>query len=260
MELLVPPPEPAVAVPQDLPLKIVYEDDDLVVVDKAAGMVVHPGAGHPDGTLVNALLHHVDGLSGIGGVERPGIVHRLDRGTSGLLVVAKHDVAHQHLAAQFADHSAARSYLALCLASPPAKRGRRETLLARHPRDRVRFASTHDDRGKRAVTHWQVLGEGRGLALVGCELETGRTHQIRVHLTELGCPLLGDSLYKQRRLCTPAWLEDVLWQGRVLLHAWRLRLVHPRTAALQEFRAELPPDFTEALSRAGIHRDHSQVS
>lgn len=249
----VPPPAPAEAVPQDLPLSIVHQDADVVVIDKVAGMVVHPGAGHPDGTLVNALLHHVGDLSGIGGVLRPGIVHRLDRGTSGLLVVAKHDRAHQALAAQFADHSARRSYQALTLAAPGAARGTIRSTLARHPRDRVRWASTTDGSGKHAVTHWTRLGVGRaGLGWIGCELETGRTHQIRVHLTEQGWPLIGDPTYRLKRLTTPSWLRDLVDEDRPLLHAWRLRFSHPGTGEAVAFEAPPPADFRAVLARAEL--------
>lgn len=252
LTVAVPPPVPTEAQPQDLPLRIVHEDDDLAVIDKAPGMVVHPGPGHPDGTLVNALLHHLDGLSGIGGVVRPGIVHRLDRGTSGLLVVAKHDRAHQHLAAQFAAHTAGRHYLALCLDGPARASGTVRSQLARHPRDRVRWASTDDPaHGKRAVTHWQVLDRG-ALTLVECRLETGRTHQVRVHLTEQGWPLAGDPLYKRRGLPVPATLRPHVPDNRPMLHAWVLQLEHPSTGEPCKFTAAPPADFTALATAAGL--------
>ncbi|MCA9572761.1 MAG: RluA family pseudouridine synthase, partial [Myxococcales bacterium] len=223
VELDVPDAVPVGVVAQDLPIHIVYEDTDVAVIDKAPGLVVHPGAGHADGTLVNALLHHLDDLSGIGGELRPGIVHRLDRGTSGLIVVAKNDQAHRHLAAQFADHSAGREYLALVVGRPPALSGTIRSFLARHPRDRVRFASADD--GRLAVTHWSVERTWGTVVLVRCRLETGRTHQIRVHLSEHGLPLLGDPLYGRAR--PPASIRDLVDPDRPLLHAEVLHFEHP---------------------------------
>lgn len=246
----VPPPEPMEAVAQDLPVSIVYEDADLVVVNKAAGMVVHPGPGHPDGTLVNALLHHVRDLSGIGGVQRPGIVHRLDRGTSGLMVVAKHDRAHQHLAAQFAEHTAQRRYVAVVLGAVQATRGTITSHLARHPKDRLRWASTDDaEQGKVAITHWERLGVRGTVSLVGCRLETGRTHQIRVHLTELGHPLIGDPVYTRGNRRPPASIRDQVdaLDARPLLHAWSLALDHPSTGERLSWNAQVPPDMAEIL-------------
>lgn len=250
----VPPPVPMEAQPQDLPLDVVYEDADLAVVNKAAGMVVHPGAGHPDGTLVNALLFHLDGLSGIGGVQRPGIVHRLDRGTSGLMVVAKHDEAHQHLAAQFADKTAGRVYLALCLGAPTLGRGTVRSWLGRHPTDRVRWSSRPEGTGKHAVTHWAVEARAGTVTLIRCWLETGRTHQVRVHLSEQGWPLAGDGTYKRRDRRPPARLVahvDPTGQ-RPMLHAWELRLVHPRTGEPCAFRAPPPADYLAALEALDI--------
>ncbi len=232
-----PPPRPSEAVAQDLPLVRVYEDDDIVVVDKPAGMVVHPAPGHPDGTLVNALLHHVDGLSGLG--------------TSGLLVVAKHDAAHAGLAAQFADHSAGRRYLAICLGVPRTASGRIESHLARHPRDRVRFASTPDG-GRRAITHWTMRGAHAGVSLLECRLDTGRTHQIRVHLREQGWPIAGDALYRRKDRLVPGRMGAVVEAGRPLLHARWLELRHPRTGEACRFGAPCPADFLAALEAAGI--------
>lgn len=242
IDVELPEPVPVGLIAQDLPIAIVHEDADLVVVDKAPGMVVHPGAGHPDGTLVNALLHHVRDLSGIGGELRPGIVHRLDAGTSGLLVVAKHDRAHRHLADQFADHSAGREYLALCMGRPRGDVGRIASNLDRHPKDRVRFASTGDpERGRPAVTHWRVLERfDGGAVLVRCTLETGRTHQVRVHCTEAGFPLLGDPLYGNAR--PPERVRGLVVDGRPLLHAAVLRFTHPDGRPLR-FDASPPPDF-----------------
>lgn len=242
------------AVAQDLPLDIVYQDDDMAIINKAAGMVVHPAAGHPDGTLVNALLHHLDGLSGIGGVARPGIVHRLDRGTSGLLVVAKHDVAHHGLAAQFADHSANRRYWALCQGVPKVASGTVRTHVARHPRDRVRWASTDGQSGKLAVTHWERLDVAGEICLIGCRLETGRTHQVRIHMTESGWPLLGDPVYKRKGRRLPASIRELVAPNRPLLHAWRLALTHPISGEPLVFTAEPPPDYQATLDALGIER------
>ena len=253
MVVEVPPPLPAEAQPQDLPIERVYEDTTLVVVNKAPGMVVHPGPGHPDGTLVNALLHHVEDLSEIGGVLRPGIVHRLDRGTSGLMVVAKTDAAHQGLSAQFAAHSAGRHYLALCMKPPVLSRGTNMTELARHPTDRRRWAST-DRGGKRAVTHWAVRGRAGDVGLMECRLETGRTHQIRVHLTELGHPLLGDLTYRRRGMRVSEDLRGMMDPKveRPMLHAWRLHFQHPIRNELCSFAIAPPADFQAMMHAAGL--------
>ena len=237
-----PPPVPLDAEAQDLPVRIVYQDADLAVIDKDPGMVVHPGAGHWDGTLVNALLHHLGDLSGIGGTLRPGIVHRLDRGTSGLLVVAKNDRAHACLAAQFADHSAGRTYLALCDGSPGTEAGTIRSQLGRHPHHRVRFASVPE--GKEAITHWAVEERFGALTAIRCRLDTGRTHQIRVHLTEAGWPLLGDPLYGRTRI--PPALRALVPDDRPMLHARELRLVHPDGRPLV-FTAPIPPDMQAVL-------------
>ena len=196
--LALPPPEPLHAEPQDIPLDIVFEDDHLIVVDKPAGMVVHPAAGNPDQTLVNALLHHCAGrLSGINGVARPGIVHRIDKDTSGLLVVAKSDAAHEGLAAQFADHSIIRRYLAVCAGHPNPSSGTVSGRLGRSDRDRKKMAVLPDtsNRGKHAVTHYTTLERLDGASLLECRLETGRTHQVRVHCASIGHALLGDPVY-----------------------------------------------------------------
>jgi 23S rRNA pseudouridine1911/1915/1917 synthase len=249
----VPDAIPDRALPQDLPIRVVYEDPDVVVVDKEPGMVVHPGAGHADGTLVNALLHHVEDLSGIGGVERPGIVHRLDRGTSGLIVVAKNDAAHHGLADQFAAHTAGRTYLAITLVAPETNSGTITSELARSPRDRMKFASTTFGGGRHAVTHWRVLARGLdGVAMIGCQLETGRTHQIRVHMSEAGWPLAGDDVYAKRRVRTPAWLAEFLPEDRPMLHAFRLRFTHPRDGRACQFEAPVPDDFAAALAAAEL--------
>ena len=229
--------------PQDLPLDIVYEDADLIVLNKPRGMVVHPAPGHPDGTVVNALLFHCgDSLSGIGGVQRPGIVHRIDKDTSGLLVVAKNDFSHQGLSSQLSDHSLFREYEAVVNGAFRESSGTVDRPIGRHPTDRKRMAVTEKN-SKRAVTHWELLASYRGYARILCRLETGRTHQIRVHMASIGHPLLGDGLYGAK--CPDKGLEGQC------LHARRLRLVHPRTGAEMVFEAALPDYFTEVLARLG---------
>ena len=228
---------------QDIPIDIVYEDGDLAVINKARGMVVHPAPGHPDGTLVNALLFHCgDTLSGIGGVQRPGIVHRIDKDTSGLLVVAKNDFAHQGLSAQLSDHSLCREYEAVVNGVLREESGTVDRPIGRHPVDRKRMAVTEKN-SKRAVTHWELMESYRGYARVLCRLETGRTHQIRVHMASIGHPLLGDGLYGAR--CPDKGLEGQC------LHARRMRLVHPRTGEEMQFEAPLPDYFREVLARLG---------
>ncbi len=218
-------------------------------------MVVHPAPGHTSGTLVHALLHHLDDLSGIGGEQRPGIVHRLDRGTTGLLVVAKHDRAHRHLADQFARRVAGRTYLALCHGVPAADQGTIESELARHPRERVRMAST-DRGGRHAVTHWRVRARADGASLLQCRLQTGRTHQVRVHLSEQGWPLIGDGLYRRRACRLPPALRGIVDDTgvRPLLHAWQLRLIHPTSGEALSFDAPLPADLQAGLAALGIPR------
>ena len=226
---------------QELPLDVVYEDGDLIVVNKARGMVVHPAPGHPDGTLVNALLFHCgDSLSGIGGARRPGIVHRIDKDTSGLLVAAKNDFTHCALSAQLSDHSLFREYEALACGSFREDAGIVDRPVGRHPVDRKRMAVDVKN-GKAAVTHWQVLARFRGYTHLRCRLETGRTHQIRVHMASIGHPLLGDGLYGAK--CPDKGLEGQC------LHAGRLRLIHPRTGALMQFAAPLPAYFTGVLEK-----------
>ena len=209
----IPPPDDPQASPQDIPVVVVFEDEHLIVVDKVAGMVVHPAAGNADGTLVNALLHHCRGqLSGIGGVARPGIVHRIDKDTSGLLVVAKSDKAHEGLARQFADHSLERAYLAVCNGHPLPAAGTIRARLGRSDSDRKKMAVLPDDasRGKHAVTHFRTLEKLNGCTLIECRLETGRTHQVRVHLASIGHPLVGDPVYGKAN----AQLKPVLKIGR----------------------------------------------
>ena len=240
IEVFVPPPVPAVPEPEDIPVDVVYEDDDIVVVNKRPGMVVHPAPGHFTGTLVNALLHHCPALSGIGGAARPGIVHRLDQDTSGLVIVAKTQAAMDALAKAFSDHkSVQKTYLAVCRGRPRLDAGCIETLIGRHPVDRKRMAIVERN-GKRAVTHWKVLDVQNGLSVIECRIETGRTHQIRVHMASLGCPVAGDAVYGKpsldRRLDPPP--------ARQLLHAWKLSLRHPVTREEMSFTAPVPEDMT----------------
>ena len=243
IEVEIPPPVPAVPEPEDIPLSIVFEDDDLLVVDKPPGMVVHPAPGHFTGTLVNALLHHCPNLSGIGGVARPGIVHRLDRDTSGLIAVAKSQRAMDALTRAFAMRSGVeKTYLAVVHGRPRLDSGRIENFIGRHPVDRKRMAVVEKG-GKLAVTNWRVIPgtrpDGPQTSLVSCRIETGRTHQIRVHMAGLGCPVIGDATYGKGAL--DRRLDPV--PPRQMLHAWRLKLRHPAGGAELSFEAPLPEDF-----------------
>ena len=238
--LEIPPPVPAEPEPEDIPLSIVFEDGDVLVVDKPAGLVVHPAPGHLTGTLVNALLHHCPDLSGIGGVARPGIVHRLDQDTSGLIIVAKSQRAMDVLTREFASHANIRkTYLALVHGTPSPLEGRLENLIGRCPFDRKKMAVVEKN-GKVAVTNYRVLGQTNGLTRVECRIETGRTHQIRVHMAStLGCPIAGDAVYGR-----PGWDRKLApVPRRQLLHAWKLELKHPVTRAPLAFEAPLPADF-----------------
>ena len=249
----IPEATPAKAAPQEIPLVIVFEDEHLIVVDKPAGMVVHPAAGHPDGTLVNALLHHCRGrLSGIGGVARPGIVHRIDKDTSGLLVVAKSDAAHEGLARQFAAHDLERAYLAVCNGHPRPPAGTISGRIGRSDANRKKMAvlPKESSRGKHAVTRYKVLRELDGCSLVECRLETGRTHQVRVHLSSIGHALLGDSLYGRPN----SQLREVLKRlnfHRQALHAAVLGFLHPITGDRLRFASDLPPDMEELIDETG---------
>jgi 23S rRNA pseudouridine1911/1915/1917 synthase len=245
VELRIGPPAPATPEAENLELSILFQDRDVLVLDKAPGMVVHPAAGHWRGTLVNALLHHVQGLGGVGGTLRPGLVHRLDKDTSGALVVAKTDVALAALQAAFKAREVEKTYLALVHGHPPAK-GHIETPYGRHPRHRQRFTGKLRH-GKPAVTVYRVLEPLHGAALVEVDLLTGRTHQIRVHLAELGHPLLGDALYggTRRGDARVKAVQAVL--GRQALHAARLAFAHPRTGKRRVFEAPLPEDLRAAL-------------
>jgi 23S rRNA pseudouridine1911/1915/1917 synthase len=246
LSLKVPPPTPAVPVAEALPLSVLHEDKDLVVVDKAAGMVVHPGAGHASGTLVNALLHRVKDLAGVGGELRPGIVHRLDKDTTGCLVVAKHEKALVALQKAFKSRTVGKTYLALVHGTPKAVEARIETLYGRHPVNRQRFTGKVKE-GKPALTVYRVREAFDGAALVEVDLLTGRTHQIRVHLSEAGHPLLGDSLYGAGRKPKGRADEAQALIGRQALHAWTLSFPHPRTGKVLHVEAPLPADFTAAL-------------
>ncbi|WP_395611868.1 RluA family pseudouridine synthase [Allosphingosinicella sp.] len=241
----VPEPKPAHNEAQDIALEIVHEDEHLLVIDKPAGMVVHPAAGNFDGTLVNALLHHCAGrLSGIGGVARPGIVHRIDKDTSGLLVVAKTDVAHEGLAAQFARHSIDRRYLSITSGIPIPVAGTIDAPLARSSANRKKIAIVGEGRGKRAVTHYRIVEPLKGAALVECRLETGRTHQVRVHMASIGHPLLGDPVYGRVRNEQREILKRLNFH-RQALHAAELGFVHPVTKAKLSFKSALPSDIQE---------------
>lgn len=250
--LHLPPPRPLVLVPEPMALEVLFEDEHLIAINKAAGMVVHPGAGRDTGTLVHGLLAHCGDLSGIGGVERPGIVHRLDRDTSGVLVVAKSDAAHRGLAAQFAERQVEKRYLAWVRGVPKPPRGHLDTPFGRHPKDRKRFSGRVTS-GRRAVTDYKVRAEGGGAARVHVQIHTGRTHQIRVHLTELGHPVLGDALYGGRGSLPPGPLRDwVAALRRHALHAHRLKLLHPVSGDELELVAPVPPELARIDELMGV--------
>ena len=256
LRVAVPEPEPAHNEPQDIPLTIVFEDEHLLVVDKPAGLVVHPAAGNREGTLVNALLYHCAGrLSGIGGVARPGIVHRIDKDTSGLLVVAKTDVAHEGLAKQFAAHSIDRRYLAIVNGVPMVAKGTIDAPLARSAHDRKKIAivaaKETGGRGKRAVTRWKRLKALKEAALIECRLETGRTHQVRVHLASIGHPLLGDPVYGRGKSVHRELLNQLDFH-RQALHAAGLGFTHPVTKVRLSFDSALPSDMQELFTALGV--------
>ena len=235
-----PDPQPVDVVPQNIPLDVVYEDEDVIVINKPVGLVVHPAPGHPDGTLVNALLYHCgDSLSGINGELRPGIVHRIDRDTSGLIIAAKNDRAHLALAEQLQDHSLARVYEAVVHGNFREDEGTVDAPIGRHPVERKKMAIDRKD-GRRAVTHWTVLGRYNGYTHVQCRLETGRTHQIRVHMASIGHPLVGDPVYGGNRKSLPGLVGQAL-------HARKLRFVHPSTKELVEVECGLPEWFEKVL-------------
>jgi 23S rRNA pseudouridine1911/1915/1917 synthase len=252
LRIAVPEPRPARNEAQDIPLIVVFEDEHLLVVDKPAGLVVHPAAGNLDGTLVNALLHHCGGsLSGIGGVARPGIVHRIDKDTSGLLVVAKTDVAHEGLAKQFAAHSIDRRYLAIVDGVPTRSGGSIDAPLARSATNRKKIAIVEGSRGKRAVTHWRRLKPMRDAALVECRLETGRTHQVRVHMASIGHPLLGDPVYGRAGKGNAKLLKELGFH-RQALHAAELGFTHPVTKDRLSFTSPMPSDMQELFNALGV--------
>ena len=239
--LEIPDAKPIEAVPQEIPLDIVYEDAHLLVVNKPKGMVVHPAPGNPDGTLVNALLYHCgESLSGIGGQKRPGIVHRIDRDTSGLIIAAKNDAAHLALAAQLADHTLARTYECLAVGNFREDSGTVDAPIGRHPVDRKRMAVVRQG-GREAVTHWEVIARYPGVTHLRCRLETGRTHQIRVHLAYIGHPILGDTVYGAKKPVPGL-------QGQCL-HAVGLRFIHPRTGEPVELTCPLPEEFVRMLEK-----------
>lgn len=244
-------PEDPRAVPQDIPIDVVYEDADVVVVNKPRGMVVHPAPGHPDGTLVNALLSHCGGsLSGIGGVKRPGIVHRIDKDTSGLVIAAKNDGAHLALAAQLAARTLTREYDAIVIGTPKESTGSVNSPIGRHPSDRKRQAVT-DRNSRPAVTHYEVVASYAGYAHVRCRLETGRTHQIRVHMAYIGHPILGDVVYGRKK-------PEHGLTGQCL-HARKLKFLHPSTGEPMELFAELPEYFTDVLARLAARNRAGQL-
>ncbi len=240
----IPDPTPAAAQPQDIALRILYEDSHLIVLDKESGMVVHPAAGNPDGTLVNALLYHCGDLSGIGGVERPGIVHRLDKDTSGCIVVAKNDAAHRALASQFAERDTQKIYLAVAQGHLHPEEGTVFTHIGRHPVNRLKMTVVNPGSGKPAITDYRLLhyDAATDSSLVLCTLHTGRTHQIRVHMLHLGHPLIGDPVYAHPK-------RQKAQTGRLMLHAWRLSFIHPVSGERLFFTAPIPPEF-EPWSRS----------
>ena len=240
-----PQPEEVDVVPQNIPLDVLYEDNDVIVVNKPVGMVVHPAPGHPDGTLVNALLYHCkDSLSGINGQLRPGIVHRIDRDTSGLIIAAKNDRAHLALAEQLQDHSLFRLYHAVAVGGFREESGTVDAPIARHRTDRKKMAVCRPGEGRDAVTHWQVVDSRNGYSHITCRLETGRTHQIRVHMASIGHPLLGDTVYGAKKP----------WPGLAgqCLHAAQLTFTHPSTGERMTVEAPLPGWFTAVLTRLGL--------
>ena len=238
IEVTIPEPVAAEAQPQDIPISVLYEDADVIVIDKESGMVVHPAAGNPDGTLVNAVLFHCGDLSGIGGVERPGIVHRLDKDTSGCIVVAKNDAAHLSLTTQFARRITSKVYLAVVQGRPKEDEGTVFTNIGRHPVNRMKMCVVNPGSGKPAITDWRVLryDASTDSTLVMCTLHTGRTHQIRVHMLHLGHPLVGDCIYAhpQRQKAKP---------GRLMLHAWQLAFNHPQSGERIAVTAPIPPEY-----------------
>jgi 23S rRNA pseudouridine1911/1915/1917 synthase len=240
VEVRLPPLTPSTLQPESIPLDVVFENADVLVVNKPAGMVVHPAAGHATGTLVHAALAHAPDLQGIGGEVRPGVVHRLDRDTSGLILLAKNDDAYHALQQQFKSRTISKTYLAIAEGHPPTKTGKVEAAIGRDPKNRKRMAVVPDSKGRSAVTSYRVREAFQDACLLEVHPETGRTHQIRVHLAFLGCPVAGDRVYGRRRLVVQA--------TRQMLHAWRLRLVLPGESKPREFEAAVPTDFEVVLA------------
>lgn len=246
IEVTLPELKECVAVPQDIPIDIVYQDNDLAVINKPQGLTVHAGNGNEDGTLVNALLYKLDNLSGIGGVIRPGIVHRIDKNTSGLLVVAKNDKAHLNLAEQIAEKSCRRTYIALLEGNVKEDSGKVTTYIGRSPSDRVKMAVVSPEKGKIAITDYTVLGRNNGYTLCRFDLQTGRTHQIRVHAKHLNHPVVGDDVYGRKK-------REFNLNGQ-LLHAYKLQFTHPTTGDIMQFVAPLPDYFTKVLQKLGLDK------
>jgi len=250
VEFALRPAQPWQVAAQDIPLHILYEDRHLLVIDKPAGMVIHPAPGHREGTLVNAILHHCDDLSGIGGVIRPGIVHRLDKDTSGVLLVAKNDETHRHLSEQFREHRVKKTYKALVFGSPVEEEGTITLPVGRHPEDRKKM-STRSRRGKEAVTRWRVAGRYGETTLLDVDIETGRTHQIRVHLSSMGHPVVGDRVYggggRLKSVRDQALRARLSAMPRQALHAWRIAFSHPVDKREMEFVAPLPEDMRHLM-------------
>lgn len=238
IEVIIPPPEETEIKPQDIPIEIVYEDDDIVIINKPKGMVVHPAHGHYNDTLVNALLYRIKDLSGIGGEIRPGIVHRLDKDTTGLLIIAKNDISHQRLSEQLKNRTLKRTYWAICEGEIPWEEKRIEAPLGRHPMDRKRMAIV--PYGKLAITNFKVLERFKGYTLISADLETGRTHQIRVHISHLGFPILGDEVYGR--------IDKRFGVRGQLLHAKKISFIHPTKNVPMEFEIDLPEEFKRVLS------------
>jgi len=251
IKIIIPPPKPALPEPEPIPLKILYEDEHIIVVDKPAGLITHPLPSKLSGTLVNALLWHCSDLSGVGGVLKPGIVHRLDKLTSGVMVCAKNDRAHIGLAQQFKEHSISRAYQALVWGRIDKEQGKIESLIARNPRHRLKM-TTKAEKGKLAITEWKVLERFKHFTLVECRLFTGRTHQIRVHFTEMGHPLVGDPLYGRGRALSEKLAPELRSRLRAMkrqtLHAYKLGFKHPISGKWLEFTSPLPEDFSSLLA------------
>ena len=265
LRIFMPPPEITEAVPQELPLDIVYEDSELIVINKPPNLVVHPGVGNPDQTLVNGLLYHCTDLSGVGGIERPGVVHRIDKDTSGLLVFSKTDTAHQALSIQFRNHTIDRRYRCMVHGLLPMQQGTIETVYGRHPTDRKKFSSKLVNQGKQAITHWRILESfGGWITLLELKLETGRTHQIRVHMADAGYPVVGDQMYgattRKAAQTGDPYLQDILKPiKRQMLHAYRLGFNHPVTNKKILFQAPDPNDFAHLLEQLRIKYNNPDI-